>query len=156
MEHVSARVARRPILLSWAPHFLCIAQEVPSGPIRGKSDQQPELPLLLLLLGATSGSFTAESQVSVVADSSALSCPREVCGPGEGRPLKEIDTLRDPTPSGPTIDLSGPSTDAQAFSPQSPSSLRLLSLQSLLEGPVTAAPLFHLQDLPKRQAAVLL
>lgn len=77
-----------------------------------------------------------------MADSSALSCPREVCGTGEGRPLKEIDTLRDPTPSGPTIDLYRPSTDAQAFSPQSPSSLRLLSLHSLLERPATAAPLF--------------
>lgn len=84
-----------------------------------------------------------------MADSSALSCPREVCGTGEGRPLKGIDTLRNPTPSGPAIDLSGPTTDAQAFSLQSPSSLRLLSLQYLLEGPVTAAPLFHLQDLPK-------
>lgn len=128
-------MARRPTFLSWAPHILCIAQEVHSGPIRGKSEQQPELPLL----GATSGSFTAESYVSVVADSSALSCPREVCGTGEGRPLKDIDTLRDPTFLESTIDLYGPSTDAQAFSPQSPSSLKLLSLQCLLKRPATAA-----------------
>ena len=40
--------ARRPLLTSWVPHFLCIAQKLHWDPIRGKSDQQPK-PLLLLL-----------------------------------------------------------------------------------------------------------
>lgn len=148
-------------MLSWAPRFLCLAQELHSDPIRGKSGQQPELPRQSLSLLKARFLLRLTQTCSSLPPGKSF---RASVWHRPGDPLKKVDTLSNPIPSGPTIDLSGPNISAQplqsmkAFSSKVPVTLEVscpVSLWCLLEGPAPTPPLFHLQDLPRPEAAFL-
>ena len=119
--------------------------------MRGKSDWQPELLLLDFLLPHQDLSLLQARFLLVHAALLFL-------------PLKKTDALRDAPPPGGTIDLSKPSSNAQALkSTKSFSSEVLVTLEvpcpvwlwCLLEGPATIVSLSCVQDLPRRLAAFL-
>lgn len=115
------------MMTSWVPHFLCIAQKLHLDPIKGKSDQQPK-PLLLLrdLLLPHQGLSLLKARFLQQLTQPCSSPPQG--SPAVGSLWRRLTLWGTPPPQGCTIDLSKPSSDAQALQSTEPSLSRFLSL----------------------------